>query len=362
MNAAKTKALVSSTPHIYAGISDQAYQDRTFVGGATYRERSLQKIPCEKCGSMVSRQCLSRHHLTRKCKQDAKHYIIPTSTAQTPAQPALSRHLTGTYQASVTEIGLTNCPVPNCIFQGQRRESMRRHFRSRHPFCTVIISQEGRTAFPQCTSCGLFTKANMSTHQTSKDCIKATKNRQKKIEEWNQLNTAEFVFTINGVQIETVQQFKYLGRILDHCDNDEPAVDANLQRARYKWSRLAKVLKQQGANRKMMGSFYKAIVQAILLYGAESWTLSDRVKKKLRSFHPRCARHLTGQHIRDRKDGTWDTPSTEKVLKDAGLWSMEEYINRRKKTVTKFVQEREIFRKCVATPPIASSSNQKTWW
>jgi hypothetical protein len=40
------------------------------------------------------------------------------------------------------------------------------------------------------------------------------------------------------------------------------------------WNRIAGVLKTQGAGSKIMGYFYKAIVQAVLLYGSESWTLS----------------------------------------------------------------------------------------
>jgi hypothetical protein len=46
------------------------------------------------------------------------------------------------------------------------------------------------------------------------------------------------VFTINGVQIETVEEFKYLGQIVTREDNDKVAVKWNLARAKKKWASM----------------------------------------------------------------------------------------------------------------------------
>jgi len=40
---------------------------------------------------------------------------------------------------------------------------------------------------------------------------------------------------------------------------------------------------------KSFRKFYKAVVQAVLLYGCESWVLTDKVWKVLESFHNRAA-------------------------------------------------------------------------
>ena len=68
-------------------------------------------------------------------------------------------------------------------------------------------------------------------------------------------------------------------------DDDTICIREQLQRARRKWGRIAKVLKREGANAVIMARFYRAIVQAVLLYGAESWTLTRRNMDKLTRFH-----------------------------------------------------------------------------
>lgn len=38
------------------------------------------------------------------------------------------------------------------------------------------------------------------------------------------------------------------------------------------------------------------------------------MEKQLQSFHSRCARHITGQHIRQNKDETWTCPATAEAF------------------------------------------------
>ena len=95
-----------------------------------------------------------------------------------------------------------------------------------------------------------------------------------------------------------------------------------------------------------MGYFYKAVVQAILLYGSETWTLTEGLKRQFQSFHSRVARFLTGKHIRPLEDGSWHCPPTEDVLQEAGLETVEEYILRRRQTVRGFVRHRPMYLHC----------------
>ena len=44
------------------------------------------------------------------------------------------------------------------------------------------------------------------------------------------------------------------------------------------------MLKREGANAKVMGKFYLAVVQLLLLYGSESWTISEQNMRKLTVF------------------------------------------------------------------------------
>jgi hypothetical protein len=82
-----------------------------------------------------------------------------------------------------------------------------------------------------------------------------------------------------------------------------------------------------------MTSIYTLVVQAILLYGAESWVLTGAMAKTLQSFHQKCARYITGKHIRpdptDIEGKTWICPPSEGVLEEIGLLPIQQYISQK---------------------------------
>ena len=69
---------------------------------------------------------------------------------------------------------------------------------------------------------------------------------------------------------------------------------------------MSRVLGGEGADPKVSGNFYKAVDQAVLLFGAGMWVLTQRMEKYLESFQSRFARRLTGRQPRRKKDGSWD--------------------------------------------------------
>jgi len=142
------------------------------------------------------------------------------------------------------------------------------------------------------------------------------------------------------------KQFRYLGRILDETDDDSYALQRQLAWARTKWGRIALVLRSQGVKPRAMGYFYKAVVQTILLYGSETWVVTDFLLKQLHSFHSRVAHYITGRHIRQNADGTWFHPPTDGVLEEAGLPTIDDYIKRQRDTVRNFVRFRPIYEVC----------------
>jgi hypothetical protein len=106
------------------------------------------------------------------------------------------------------------------------------------------------------------------------DCKKATKMRGTRKDEQVQKMARDVVFEVSGTLIENVKEFVYLGRTVEENDQDEPAIQRSLKRARAKWSKIGRILSREGANPRTMATFYKAIVQSTLLYGAESWVLT----------------------------------------------------------------------------------------
>jgi len=125
---------------------------------------------------------------------------------------------------------------------------------------------------------------------------------------------------------------------------------------------MSRVIASEGASPKVMGYFYKAIIQAVLLYGSESWTLSDRIIKKFRSFHAQVARYITGRHIRKLEDGTYFCPPTMEVLAEPGLETIDEYMLRRRQTIRGFVRHRPIYETCLRSRALSTNVNKVVWW
>jgi hypothetical protein len=68
------------------------------------------------------------------------------------------------------------------------------------------------------------------------------------------------MFTAYGEDLERVEVFKYLGRLLAYDNNDSQAMRANLKKARKSWARVSRVLRAENASPKVCGVFYKAVV------------------------------------------------------------------------------------------------------
>ena len=90
--------------------------------------------------------------------------------------------------------------------------------------------------------------------------------------------------------------FRYLGRVMTTGDDDWPAVLGKLQKARKSWGRLLRILMWEWADSKVSGNCFKAVTQAVLLFGEETWVMTPRMERSLSSFQHRVARRLTGTH------------------------------------------------------------------
>ena len=138
-------------------------------------------------------------------------------------------------------------------------------------------------------------------------------------------------FTALGEEIENVPSFRYLGRPLSSTDNDWTAILSNLAKARKRWARVSVVLRRTCLGPRVAAMFYKAIVQSVLLFGVETWTLSESMLKCLTGFHHRIARQLSGKTAQRLPHGAWQHHPAADALTACGMFSMDEYIARRRK-------------------------------
>jgi hypothetical protein len=99
-----------------------------------------------------------------------------------------------------------------------------------------------------------------------KRCIQADSKRSLKI-----------IVTVNGIPLERVNTFKYLGRQVGSIDEDWPALYKNLNNTRGQWGSVSQVLLHEGHKKLTSGMFYKAVVQSLFLYDCEFWVITPRV-------------------------------------------------------------------------------------
>ena len=147
-------------------------------------------------------------------------------------------------------------------------------------------------------------------------------------------------------------------------DNDTICIEANLKKARRQWSCVAKILKREGANAVTMAKFYLTVVQSVLLYGAESWTPKQSDMKRLRSFHHRASRYMTGVHIKKLNDKEWVYPDHQRLLKMCGMLEIERYIEARRSTLEGYLKtiHPTLWDEVRTFRPPARNSAKVLWW
>ena len=101
----------------------------------------------------------------------------------------------------------------------------------------------------------------------------------------------------NGAQcFEGVDAFNYLGQLIHQTDYEWSVVLCNIRRSRQVWGWLGKLLRRESAGADPITSetFYWAVVQLVLLFGAETWVLSASMLNNLKGVHVGFLQQVTG--------------------------------------------------------------------
>jgi hypothetical protein len=99
-----------------------------------------------------------------------------------------------------------------------------------------------------------------------------------------------------------------------------------LRKAQGTWARIGQVLRSKNATPRVAAKFYKAVVQAVLLYGSKMWNLMKAVLALLEGFHVRAAYHMVQVHRPKRVAGNqWEYPKRSDVLEECSMATMQHY-------------------------------------
>ena len=78
------------------------------------------------------------------------------------------------------------------------------------------------------------------------------------------------------------------------------------------------MLRIDGENPQVSEMFYRAVVQEVLTFGAETWVLSAEMSQNLERLHVGFLIKMTGQKEKLQRDGNWRIETEAKVLKAEG--------------------------------------------
>ena len=60
---------------------------------------------------------------------------------------------------------------------------------------------------------------------------------------------------------------------------------------------------REGSDRRAVGRFYMAVVQAVLLFGSKTWVRTHELEKSLKGFHQWVVRRMAGMGPKHKRYG-----------------------------------------------------------
>nr|VZI17688.1 unnamed protein product [Spirometra erinaceieuropaei] len=122
--------------------------------------------------------------------------------------------------------------------------------------------------------------------------------------------------SVNGTQLQVVENFPYLGSTLSRNTKINEEVANRISKASQAFGRLqSTVWNRHGLQLSMKLKIYKAVIMPTLLYGAETWTVYAKQARRLNHFHLSCLRRILRLNWQDR------IPDTD-VLERTGILSI----------------------------------------
>ena len=199
-------------------------------------------------------------------------------------------------------------------------------------------------------------------HSAISQCTRGAERKRRQIEEAETRESSGRAFEEYGEPLQNVSTFRYLGRVLTVGDDGWLAVVGKIGKARKSWGWLSWIMSREGVDLKVLGNFYKAVAQAVLLFGAETWVLTQSMERDLDSFQHRVARRITGKQPRRRADGIWEYPPLSEAMGEAGFEGIRKSSTWRQNTVAQYIAMRPILYLCERANRWSGESVSWKWW
>ena len=86
--------------------------------------------------------------------------------------------------------------------------------------------------------------------------------------------------------------------------------------------------------------------QAVLIFGSETWELSDVMMRAVEGNHTGFIRQINGKRARSQAGDNWETPAKEEVLWAVGIKSVDKYIGLWQEKLAQWVALRPLLEVC----------------
>ena len=104
------------------------------------------------------------------------------------------------------------------------------------------------------------------------------------------------VLQLNTIPIERTSKFCYLGSIMSPNGGATEDVDARIQKAKLAFASLNKFWNSASINRQTKLQVFTTNVKSVLLYGCETWLVTESLCNKIQVFINKCLRKILGIH------------------------------------------------------------------
>lgn len=99
-------------------------------------------------------------------------------------------------------------------------------------------------------------------------------------------------FEIDGIPIERVENFTYLGSQMTPDGGAREDVKSRIRKAQCAFGQLKSIWKSKQLSLKTKIRIFNSNVKSVLLYGCETWLVAEDVTRKLQVFVNRCLRRI----------------------------------------------------------------------
>ena len=130
-----------------------------------------------------------------------------------------------------------------------------------------------------------------------------TKKAKIMVVDSNQAVIVEFM--LGEEKIEEVDNFVYLGSVIDTSCKSSKEIRKRLAMAKTAVQNMLNIWKSRGVSTKLKLRLLHATAFAVATYGCESWTFTETDGKKIDSFEMWCYRRLLRVSSTDKRTNQW---------------------------------------------------------